>query len=208
MSARLLLVLVPVLFALSGHSAAFEFDVWRSGMSLSGVLATARDNDIPIAPASLINVNNGYNHALASKDAGKHFEYKYRAKLLNWPATVTLNLTPYTRELHTVGVRWIVSPATKADRDLLEASLVEILSRKYGAFSRAAPGSLPAALLPGGAKHWSPSPNDRVLLERRLGGVLELRYVDLSLKDKGVREDEALRNKRAEEGRAVDGRRF
>ncbi|MDW7712494.1 MAG: hypothetical protein SCH98_18680 [Deferrisomatales bacterium] len=208
MYTRLLQLGALLLLVVPQPSAAFEFDVWRSGMGLSQVLSTARDHDLPIAPAPIIHLEKGYNHAVASKGAGRHSAYKYQARLLNWPAAVTLQLTPYTRELHTVEVRWITPTATKTDRELLEDNLVEILSKKYGAFSRPLPGSLDAALLQRGVKQWSPSPTDRVLLERRLGGVLALRYVDLPLKDKAVREDEALRKKSAEEGRAVDGRRL
>lgn len=201
-------IVVFLLLALPPAARAFEFDVWRSGMGLSQILATAQDNDLPIAPSNLIHINKRYNHQIASKDAGKHTSYKYVTRLLEWPATITLQLTPYTRELHTVDVSWITPTATKSDRELLNANLVQILSQKYGEFSRPLPGSLGEVLFSRGAKQWSPSPTDRVLVETRSGNTLQLHYVDLTLKDKAAREDEALRRNRAGQGRAADAGRF
>jgi len=187
---------------------AFEFDVWRSGMGLSEILATARDHDLPIAPTPLIHVNKGYNHQIATRDAGKHSSYTYATRLMEWPARVTLKLTPYSRELHTVDVAWAVWNGTKTDRELLEANLLKVLSQKYGNFSWPLPGSLGDLLLYRGAKQWSPSKTDRVLFQKRPGGVPELHYVDLTLRDKATREDAALRRKRAEQGLSADAERF
>jgi hypothetical protein len=75
-------------------------------------------------------------------------------------------------------------------------------------FTRPLPGSLGEYLFSKGAKQWSPSATDRVLVETRPGNFLQLHYVDLPLKDKAAREDEALRRKQAEQGRAADAKRF
>jgi len=117
-------------------------------------------------------------------------------------------LTPYTRELYTVSVAWSTTTSTQKDRELLEASLVKVLSEKYGEFSWPLPESLGKLLLYRGAKLWSPSKTDRVLFQKRPGDVPELHYVDLVLRDKAAREDEALRRKRAEQGLSVDAERF
>jgi hypothetical protein len=55
---------------------------------------------------------------------------------------------------------------------------------------------------------WSPTPTDRVFLERRSGGVVFLHYIDLALKRKAEREHEALRQQKADQGRAEDADRF
>ncbi len=207
---RTALVLLGALLAFGrpSTSAAFEFDVWRSGMGLSQILATARDHDLPIAPSPHVHINKRYNHQVATKDVGKHSSYSYATRLLEWPARVTLKLTPYTRELHSVDVAWNSSSGTKDDRELREANLVQILSRKYGGFDWPIPGSLGELLLYRGAKQWSPSPTDRVLVQIGPGSALQLHYVDLTLKDKGAREAEALSRRRAEKGRTADADRF
>jgi hypothetical protein len=82
-------VFLSLLFLLltSATSNAFQFDSWRSGMSVREAMAVARDKDIPIVKDGIISVNKHFDQKVL-KYVDTANEFYYNAELLGEHAKI------------------------------------------------------------------------------------------------------------------------
>jgi hypothetical protein len=103
----------------------FRFDVWRAGLSIEEVMMIAEANDIPLHRNGLISGSRHFNPDHCRKYMKTATTYYYPDRLMGRPAKVFLSVTPASKKLFSVVVRF------KADKDTL-ADLRHTLEGKYG----------------------------------------------------------------------------
>ena len=119
-----LAILIP------NQSQAFEYDVWKSGMSLDEALKLAEINDIPVTYREFNKpLQRGRNHFRTEvlKRAKKTQDLCYRQNLRESTALITLHFTPISKKLSGVWIYWSDADITQQKETILA------LSQKYGA---------------------------------------------------------------------------
>ncbi|MGE5212578.1 MAG: hypothetical protein ACM3NN_02665 [Nitrospirota bacterium] len=123
---------VLILFLLTPATAnAFQFDSWRSGMSVREAMAVAQDKDIPILREGVISMNKHFDASVMNHIATAN-EFYYRADLLGEPAKVNLTFTPASKFLSTINVHWNAPFKDRA----FQTKLFQLLTGKYGNYAK------------------------------------------------------------------------
>lgn len=144
----LLILLVP------NSVLAAEFDIWKTGMTLSQVVETARQNNIPIRQSGIISINKGFNQKLINERFWKAESVEYFTILLGYGAKVVLKIHPdWPRRVYEIEVRF----AGKSSNQEFKTELVKMLTGKYGQPDR-------AFLNLHKAHRWKPAEGDEILL--------------------------------------------
>ncbi len=115
----------------SASSNAFQFDSWRSGMSVREAMAVAQDKDIPIVKDGIISVNKHFDQKVM-KYVDTAYEFYYHADLLGEHAKVNLIFTPVSKFLSTIKIQW---GAPFKDRSF-QTKLFQLLTGKYGNYAK------------------------------------------------------------------------
>ena len=111
------------------QSNAFEFDVWKSGISLTEAMKIAEFNDVPLTTAELMKpCQRGKEHFQPDgmKEAQKSRNFCYRDTVVGKTALVTLHFTPISKKLCNACIYW--ANADKAQ----QKEVLLMLSEKYG----------------------------------------------------------------------------
>jgi hypothetical protein len=164
----ILFFFIVLLFA--REAAAFKFDKWSSGMTVSQAIDIAERNDIPLNKDGIISNNKHFNPSTCRKYADTAREFYYTADILSKPATITLHFTPTSSRLYLVSIRWGNIPA----KSPFIEELVEMLTRKYGVANDAGRD------LFYWYRQWSIDSNNSSILKFRDQST-ELRYIDNDL---------------------------
>jgi len=154
------------------EAAAFKFDKWSSGMTVSQAIDIAERSDIPLNKDGIISNNKHFNPSTCRKYADTAREFYYKAVLLSKPATVTLHFTPTSSRLYLVSIRWGNIPV----KSPFIEELVEMFTRKYGVAKDAGRD------LFYWYHQWSIDSNNSVILKFRDQST-ELRYIDRTLEE-------------------------
>ena len=111
------------------RSQAFEYDVWKSGMTLDDALKLAEINDIPVTCRQFNKpLQRGRDHFRAEvlNQAKKAQNLGYQQNLRGSSAQITLHFTPISKKLSCVWIHWVGAEMTQQKELILE------LSQKYG----------------------------------------------------------------------------
>ena len=120
-----------VFFLSPATVSAFQFDSWRSGMSVREAMAVAQDKDIPIVKDGIISVNKHFDQKVM-KYVDTAYEFYYHADLLGEHAKVNLIFTPESKFLSTIKIQWF---APFKDRSF-QTKLFQLLTGKYGNYAK------------------------------------------------------------------------
>lgn len=114
-------------------STAFEFDVWKSGISLDEAVQIAEFNDVPLRASlgdakTMKPCQRGKDHFRPDiiKHAQKSRNLFYKDSILGRTALITLHFTPMSKKLCNVCIIW-----DDADRTH-HKEVVLMLTEKYG----------------------------------------------------------------------------
>lgn len=166
----LLILLVP------NSVLAAEFDIWKTGMTLSQVVETARQNNIPIRQSGIISINKGFNQKLINERFWKAESVEYFTILLGYGAKVVLKIHPdWPRRVYEIEVRF----AGKSSNQEFKAELVKMLTGKYGQPDR-------AFLNLHKTYRWRPAEGDEILLTMYSFPLLS--YADVGLKEHALKQ--------------------
>jgi hypothetical protein len=164
----------------------FKFDVWSSGINVYNIFAIAKANDIPLHKNGLISTNKHYNPRVCRKYADSATQYNYRTQLLGRYCEVKLFLTPKSKRLHSLSIRWNL--AGSKDNMAFEKEVENIIMKKYGRPRKISPGIFIKKY------HWSPQPNINIESRVSASGVT-LSYIDTTIQKIGEQEKEIKKNK-------------
>jgi hypothetical protein len=121
-------VLLGLIIVLPISSIAFEFDIWKSGISLDDALEIAKSNDIPLTDVKRMkHCQRGKDHFQPDtiKHAQKSRNFFYKDSILNKTALITLHFTPMSKKLCNISIIW-----DNADR-AHQKEVVLMLTEKY-----------------------------------------------------------------------------
>lgn len=110
-------------------SFAFEFDVWKSGMTIAQAIKTAQTHDIPLTPAGVSEAGRrGEMHFQLEMDESvkKYSNFCYQDKIMGNAALVTLHFTPMSKKLSHICIFWPEADAAQHTEVVLK------LTEKYG----------------------------------------------------------------------------
>ena len=108
---------------------AFEYDVWKSGISLNEAMEIAESNDIPLTDAKTMNpCQRRKDHFQPDKIklAQKSRNFFYKDSILGRTALITLHFTPMSKKLCNVCIIWDDADNTH------NKEVVLMLIEKYG----------------------------------------------------------------------------
>ena len=108
----------------------FQFDVWRSGISVRQAIDIAEANDIPLHKGGLLSVNKTFNPKMCRPYADTATEFYYKAPMLGKMATLTFRFTPISKRLYTLTVTFS-GPGTSKKSEFRE-QVESMLRGKYG----------------------------------------------------------------------------
>ena len=120
----------------SKNNDGFDFDIWQSGMDIEQILLIAETHHIPLLRSGLISGNKKFNPKASRKYAKTATHYYYKTQLLGRHANVDLRLTPTSKRLHTLSIKWH-GMVTK-DRSEFEDEIKQVINDKYGDHKRKA----------------------------------------------------------------------
>ena len=162
--------------------SGFKFDIWHSGITIHEILRIAEDYDIPLHRDGLISINKKFNPAMSSKYADSATKYYYKTKLLGKYGTVELFLTPSSKKLHKLSIRW--NSTGKNDRVEFQHEVMNTLKRKYGSPSKYKNEILSRKY------YWNPTQHMGIELISTSGG-LTLVYQDFDMSKLCIKEIKA-----------------
>jgi hypothetical protein len=123
------IICLSLSFIVPNRSLAFEYDVWKSGMTLDDVLKLAEINDIPVTCRKFNKpLQRGRDHFRTEvlKQAKKARNLCYQQNLSGSTALINLHFTPISKKLSCVWIRWTDAEMTQQKELILE------LAQKYG----------------------------------------------------------------------------
>jgi hypothetical protein len=182
-----------------GKNHGFRFDVWQSAMDIEEILLTARSHDIPLVKEGLVSIIKNFNPDLSSKYAATATQYYYKTQLLGHPAAVNLFLTPTSKKLHSLSVRWEVFGDSR--RKDLEQDLKDMITSKYG---RPKGNRIPIF---GKITFWRPSQQIEIEYKEMVSG-LTLTYKDNLMIQLQETESQKINNEKKTEYRTKDRNKF
>ncbi len=177
----------------------FVFSFWNSTMTIEDILITSRRHDIPLHKYGLISINIKFNPVTSSKYARTATHYFYHTQLLGKHATVELFLTPTSKKLHTLLVRW--STLTMKGRVEFEREISQIISEKYGAPKGGGKKIIGKNVL------WQPSSRVNIEFEMMPGNFI-VTYKDRLMMQLKKTEEQKTTNKKRAKYLQVDKEKF
>ncbi len=170
--------------------STFKFDLWRSGTDLKSLYRIASRNDIPLRwRGEKAGDREHFDPAIEQTGEGRS-DLLYSETLLGYPATVQLTITPTSRKLASVAIRWFL-PDNEARRDLVE-DVSLILSDKYEGPDAGAPSQ------PADSRVWQINDACRATLRTRKETIF-LTYRDDMMVELAAGEREEIRRLRRQE---------
>ncbi|BCS96211.1 hypothetical protein DSLASN_18430 [Desulfoluna limicola] len=163
----------------------FKFDIWKSGIDIYEILTIARNNNIPLHRDGLISTNKNFNPKVCRKYANSATKYYYNTKLLGQYCKVELFLTPKSKLLHSLSIRW--NNTGSKDKLELEKEVKNIIMKKYGG-----PKKLSTEVF-GKTYHWSPKPHINIESSFSASGGVLL-YKDTKIQRIGEQEKAIKKN--------------
>lgn len=147
------LIILLIIFVPSTVLSA-QFDIWETGMTLSEVVETARQHDIPIRPSGVIAQNKGFNQRFINERFWKAAEVGYVTTLMGQGSKVILKIAPdWPRRVYEIEIRF----AGKSSNQQFKSELLNLLTGKHGK-----PNKISVNFHK--AYRWEPSPNDQIQL--------------------------------------------
>ncbi len=188
-----LVFVVLVLCWNPAYLLAFTFDNWQSGMTLDEVLNLSEKKDIPIKRDGLVGTKEHFDPKTSRIYADKARVFYYKTTLVNEPAKVLLHFTEESRLLYEVKISWHVKKG-------LPSAVEEMLEKKYGSPTK-------SRKMFSKDKTWHLD-KDNKLIMRKVGIVLQLRYIDLILEKTDSHEKNVTRQFKREQGITKDQNKF
>ena len=164
----------------------FKFDIWNSGINVYNIFAIAKANNIPLHKNGLISISKNYDPEVCRKYADSATQYNYSTQLLGRYCEIKLFLTPKSKRLHSLSIRWNI--AGSKDNIEFEKEVEAIIMKKYGSPRKIAPGIFIKKY------RWSPQPNINIESRVSASGVT-LFYTDTHIQKIGEQEKETRRDK-------------
>ena len=150
---------------------ALEFDVWKTGMTLSEIVETARANNIPLTQAGVTSKDSGFNQRFINERFWKASSVGYLTKLLGVTSTVSMKIAPeQPRILYEIEIMMTGA----IDKKRFYPELINMFIEKYGPPSKAR-RSLKKAY------QWTLNDTDQIML--KLFSAPILTYTDISYKN-------------------------
>jgi len=160
----LLILFIP------GTALSAQFDIWETGISLSQIVETARQHNIPLRQDGIIAQDNGFNQRFINDRFWKADRVGYTTTLMGVGAKVVLKIhSDWPRRLYEIEIRFV----GKSSSQEFKTELLNMLTEKYGK-----PDETLINLHR--AYHWAPSENDQILLTIYSYPILS--YSDIKLK--------------------------
>jgi hypothetical protein len=149
---------------------AIKFDVWKTGMTLTEIVETARANNIPLTQAGVIPKDSGFSQRFINERFWKASSVGYLTKLFGVNSTVSMRISSeQPRELYEIEILM----AGRMDKKQLYPKLINMLIDKYG------PPDKPKRNLKT-AYQWTLNDTDQIKL--KLFSAPVLTYTDISYK--------------------------
>ena len=165
-----LLIFILVLFS-PGAALSAQFDVWETGMTLSEVVETARQHNIPIRQSGIIAQNNGFNQKLINDRFWKAESVGYITSLMGVGAKVVLKIHPdWPRMLYEIEIKF----TGKSSSQEFKKELLDMLTEKYGKAEKVLVSFRKAY-------RWEPVDDDQILLTMYSFPILS--YANKKLKE-------------------------
>ena len=163
------LIMLLILF-IPGTALSAQFDIWETGISLSQIVETARQHNIPVRQDGIIAQDNGFNQRFINDRFWKADRVGYTTTLMGVGAKVVLKIhSDWPRRLYEIEIRFV----GKSSSQEFKTELLNMLTEKYGK-----PDETLINLHR--AYHWAPSENDQILLTIYSYPILS--YSDIKLK--------------------------
>lgn len=177
----------------------FKFDIWKSGIDIYDILAIARNNNMPLHRDGLISTNKNFNPKVCRKYANSATKYYYNTKLLGKYCKVEMFLTPKSKLLHSLLIRW--NYTGYKDKLELENEVKNIIINKYGR-----PGKLSTEIF-GKTYHWSPKSHIAIESSFSASGI-SLLYKDKNIQRVGEQEKTIKKNQTKTQYQKTDVSKF
>jgi len=178
--------LLILILQLSTSALAIEFDVWKTGMTLTEIVETARANNIPLAAAGITSDDDGFNQRYINERFWNSSSIGYLTRLLGVSSTVTMRISPeQPKKLYEIDIM-MTGAIYKENKFTTE--LVSIFIEKYGT-----PGKDTDRL-----KRWTLNDAEQITL--KLFSAPVITYTDLSYK-KAVKDQNVFRPQNEDNGR-------
>jgi hypothetical protein len=151
----------------STPALAIEFDVWKTGMTLSEIVEEARANNIPLTQGGVTSKDSGFNQMFINERFWKASSVGYLTKLLGVSSTVIMRISPerprilYEIEIMMTGAIY---------KEEFTTELISIFTEKYGPPSKATRS----------LKKWTLNDTDQIMLKLFSAPIIS--YTDLSYK--------------------------
>lgn len=163
------IVFLLVLFIPSTAFPA-QFDIWKTGMTLSQVVETARQHNVPLRQDGIIGLNKGFNQKLINERFWKAHMVGYTTTLMGVGAKVIMKIHPdWPRRLYEIEIRF----AGKSSSQEFKSELLDMLTNRYGK-----PDKTLLSLRK--AYRWEPAEGDQIMLTMYSFPILS--YADTVLK--------------------------
>lgn len=167
---------------------AFEYNGFKSKMTIEDVVDTAQEKNIPITCKSY-TLKKEFHWSLLEK-CQLHDRLRYYAKTFETPSYTSFYFTSISKKLYHIHIYWmindlIVNHNQKIKNSELRQILFNILSKKYGTAHRGLPKDyldLTQQLLFGAKTYyWNIDQNNVAILSAQMAQI-SLDYIDKSLK--------------------------
>jgi hypothetical protein len=109
-------------------TGSFQFDIWKSGITINEAMKIAKSNDLPIKPVGIINSAVNFKSSIY-KYINSVDNFYYKTKLIGKNAEVTLCFTPTSRLLYKLTVHFY---NIGAENDEYQDEIKSMLQTKYG----------------------------------------------------------------------------
>ena len=110
-----------------------QFDMWNTGMTLTEVVETARQHNVPIRRSGILSPNPNFDKRFIDEKFWTAQEVAYVTRLLGQGAKVVLKIHPERpRRVYEIGIQFTGKSSSKEFR----SELLNMLTEKYGRPSR------------------------------------------------------------------------
>ena len=165
-----LVVLLMCFIPVTAYSA--QFDIWQTGMTLSAIVETARQHDIPLRQDGVVAPDKGFDQTFIDERFRQAEKVGYSTRLLGVEAKVVMQINAdQPRRLSEIDIQF----AWQGNNPEFKNELLNILVEKYGRAEKV------NETTPREAYRWEPSPGDEVLLT--IYGAPKLTYSERQLKE-------------------------
>lgn len=152
-----------------------QFDMWHTGMTLTEIVETARQNNVPIRRAGVFSQNTNFDKHLIDDNFWKAQEVAYVTTLLGQGTKVFLKIHPEPpRRLYEISIQF----AGKSHSKEFKTELLNMLTELHGR-----PGKVLLSLRK--SYRWKPAEGDEILLTMHSFPLLS--YTDVELKENALK---------------------